>query len=284
MTEEVRGEITFGSPLQGVRYRSRPAVYALLPREDGRIAVMRVGDEAFLPGGGIRPGETWEEAVRREVREEMGWTIRSPRILARTVEYLQADNRRESTRLEATFVQAEPERRALAPVELDHELEWMTPADAARLLTHRSHAWIAQAHSRLSASPEGMVSFPVHSATEGRRMFEVIVEEEPAIVLLRLKGPLDHGAEDLPLEVGRAAQRGKPIVIDLGGIRSVQSIGIGMLVEAFKSAQAAGRKIVFAGVRPLVATVLSHTKLDTILEIYPTVESARSALTPAGEP
>jgi 8-oxo-dGTP pyrophosphatase MutT (NUDIX family) len=35
----------------------------------------RVGDFYEFPGGGIRPGETLEEAVRRGVREETGYSV-----------------------------------------------------------------------------------------------------------------------------------------------------------------------------------------------------------------
>ncbi len=44
---------------------------------------MRRADEGTwgLPGGGVRPGETWESAAKRECLEETGWTIRVSGIL-----------------------------------------------------------------------------------------------------------------------------------------------------------------------------------------------------------
>lgn len=108
--------------------------------------------------------------------------------------------------------------------------------------------------------------------------FQVQAEEESDLVILHLAGALDHEASEFPVEVERAASVGKAIVVDLGGVTSVQSMGIGMLVEGFKVAQGAGRRIVFVGARPQVRTVLIHTKLDTVLQVLPTVEDAYEAL------
>jgi 8-oxo-dGTP diphosphatase len=55
-------------------------VSGLIVRE-GRVLLVRRGKDPFrgywsLPGGGVEPGETLREAVRREVREETGLDVR----------------------------------------------------------------------------------------------------------------------------------------------------------------------------------------------------------------
>ncbi len=97
---------------------------------------------------------------------------------------------------------------------------------------------------------------------------ELIVHEEEAYVALELNGDLDTDAEKLPHEVARLArEHGTPVVIDLIGVRLTTSMGVGMLVEAYKAARRAGIRILFTGIQPQVRTVLAHTKLDTVFEI-----------------
>ena len=108
--------------------------------------------------------------------------------------------------------------------------------------------------------------------------FEVHTVEEADLVVIHLRGALDHEADGFPGEVSRASIFRQPIVVDLSGVTAVQSMGIGMLVEGYKAAQRASLRMVFVGARPQVSTVLVHTKLDTIFEILPTVDDATVVL------
>ena len=49
---------------------------AVLDDQDHVLLMRRNGEGTWgLPGGGVEAGETWEQAARRECREETGWDI-----------------------------------------------------------------------------------------------------------------------------------------------------------------------------------------------------------------
>lgn len=63
------------------RYRRRPGAYAVLIR-NGEVLLTHQAQpepEVQLPGGGIDAGESPLRALRREVFEETGWSIATPR-------------------------------------------------------------------------------------------------------------------------------------------------------------------------------------------------------------
>lgn len=63
----------------------RVAAYAVITDDDGRVLLARWahGRHAAwtMPGGGLEPGEDPEDAVRREVHEETGYTVRVTELL-----------------------------------------------------------------------------------------------------------------------------------------------------------------------------------------------------------
>lgn len=70
-------------PSNRQRYIRRPGIYAVLER-DGQILLTYQAhphDEFQLPGGGIDPGENPITALHREVFEETGWRISTPKRL-----------------------------------------------------------------------------------------------------------------------------------------------------------------------------------------------------------
>src|SRR5690349_13248459 len=72
MTEEAP---VFGVQEPGRIYAPRPGVYGIALDEAGHVLVVDAGERLALPGGGMEPGETAEEALRREVAEETGYRI-----------------------------------------------------------------------------------------------------------------------------------------------------------------------------------------------------------------
>jgi len=63
-----------------------PCVGAIITDDDGRLLLIKRGHEPdaglwSLPGGRVEPGETDEQAVVREIREETGLSVRCDRLV-----------------------------------------------------------------------------------------------------------------------------------------------------------------------------------------------------------
>lgn len=139
-------------------YPARPylAVSAAIFREGRVLIVRRARPPAnglyTLPGGGVELGETLEEAVLREVREETGLTI-APIALAG---YRQAIARDDAGRVERHFVILPFAARWVSgEIVLNEELaeaHWLCPAELPALTTTEGLTQIVAAAERIAVA------------------------------------------------------------------------------------------------------------------------------------
>jgi 8-oxo-dGTP diphosphatase len=87
-------------------------------------------DDWSFPKGKLDPGESWEQAALREVREEIGLTARLGAELP-PVTYDVSKGRKV-----VRYWLMEPESGEFTPNEEVDEVRWLSPAEAARLLTY----------------------------------------------------------------------------------------------------------------------------------------------------
>ncbi len=66
----------------------------------------------------------------------------------------------------------------------------------------------------------------------------------------------------------------KNIIIDMSGVKFVNSSGIGNLVRGFSTVKDAGGKLKLAGVTDKIDGLLSITKLNSVFEQHKTIEEA----------
>ncbi|KPU84801.1 NUDIX hydrolase [Marinosulfonomonas sp. PRT-SC04] len=124
--------------VSGKRYKVRAGVYAILPLAGDLLVTYQAkpAPEFQLPGGGVDPGESPLHALHREVIEETGWKIATPRKLGvfRKFTYMpEYDLWAEKI---CHIYLARPVRALGYPSEQDHTAVWMNGQHASNLLAN----------------------------------------------------------------------------------------------------------------------------------------------------
>lgn len=120
----------------GRHYRRRPGAYAILLR-DGLVLLTHQAEplpEWQLPGGGIDPGETAQRALHREVFEETGWHIGTPRRVGTYRRFTFMPEYDLWAEKVCHIFLARPTLCLGAPTEPGHEAAWATPRAALAML------------------------------------------------------------------------------------------------------------------------------------------------------
>lgn len=129
----------FGQPPETKRkYIRRPGAYAVLIR-DGRVLLtyQSVPHHEFqLPGGGIDPGEHPIAALHREVFEETGWRISTPKRLGTFRRFTFMPEYDLWAEKMCTIYLARPVVRLGPPAERDHEAVFTDPGFAVENLAN----------------------------------------------------------------------------------------------------------------------------------------------------
>ncbi|HWZ53801.1 MAG TPA: STAS domain-containing protein [Candidatus Acidoferrales bacterium] len=68
------------------------------------------------------------------------------------------------------------------------------------------------------------------------------------------------------------------LIIDMAGVPSMDSAGLGVMIAAYVQAKKASRKLGFAGMNDRVKAVTDTSRLSQFLKIFATVKDAEAAL------
>lgn len=154
MAEYARSSVPeFGDKVPGKVYVSRPGAYGLIFDDRGCIAVMETPRGCFLPGGGTEEGETPEETLAREVREECGFAITAGKRLCEASEYRDTPGHEYAIRKDCVFFAATVTSAGGAATEADHTLLWLQPQEAETRLAHGSQQWAVRKCREVSPPP-----------------------------------------------------------------------------------------------------------------------------------
>lgn len=97
--------------------------------------------------------------------------------------------------------------------------------------------------------------------------------------ILSVSGELDLAAG--PAFLGylkRASDGGAHVVLDLSGLRYIDSTGINALLNAHAKFARTGRRIALAAVPPTIRRILGVVAVEDVIPVFPTVEAALESL------
>lgn len=122
---------TIGRAEPSINYIDRPTVKVVV-RDDDKILILNHG---LLPGGGVDDSETDEQAIMRELQEELGVTVRSIKPIGIIIQYRNFLNKKYSIRgyeaaLEASSGLTSPQDEG----EAQFVEKWLTVGEALRLV------------------------------------------------------------------------------------------------------------------------------------------------------
>lgn len=127
---------------EGIEYRKRPGAYAIITREeDKKICLVTDGKEIFFLGGGIENEENKIDALKRELIEESGYSIKNIEKFDEVSSYLYS-NSRGYLEVQATIYIAKFYEKVVEPIEQDHKILWVNPNNYVGKLQYPWHNYI----------------------------------------------------------------------------------------------------------------------------------------------
>ena len=70
------------------------------------------------------------------------------------------------------------------------------------------------------------------------------------------------------------------LVVDLGQVEYISSVGLRVLMIAAKQMRARKARIAAAALQPIVAEIFAISRFDSVFEVFPSVRDALSAISP----
>lgn len=114
-------------------------------------------------------------------------------------------------------------------------------------------------------------------------MFDFESKQMPGgIVVVSVTGTMDESNRSYFFDcIGDLIEDGFPhVIVDCDGLGSISSSGLAGLLRARDKAQAKGGKIYLTHVNATIVEVLSITKLNKLLAIFPTTNELVESLSP----
>lgn len=134
---------TFGEKLKDLNYKKRIGAYIIVLNSNHKemVLVQAPNGAYFLPGGEIEAGETKEEAIDREMIEELGVKVEIGSYLGQADEYFHSRHRQSDYYNPGYFFVAADWQQVCEPLEKTNTLKWVSINEGIQLLKRGSHQW-----------------------------------------------------------------------------------------------------------------------------------------------
>jgi anti-anti-sigma factor len=100
---------------------------------------------------------------------------------------------------------------------------------------------------------------------------------QPGVTALSIQGNIHFGPECARLERevdALIAARETRVILDMAGVAHADSAAIGTIVRCFGKLKSAGGALRIAAAQSMIGHSLKLTKVDKVIEVFPTVEQA----------
>lgn len=126
--------------------------------------------------------------------------------------------------------------------------------------------------------PQAMPAFDT-DPKESQLKLSLETRNRGDVMVVHCQGRIVYRDEAAALSrvVGEIVDRGGKVILDLGGVSSIDSAGIGELVFLHTWAQSRRGDLKCAGPTPFVRQLLDLTNLNSVLDIHSTVNEALTA-------
>jgi len=125
-------------------------------------------------------------------------------------------------------------------------------------------------------------AFAIHHK-ESKLKLSLETRNRGDVMIVHCQGRIVYRDEAAALSrlVGEVLQDGGKVVLDLSGVSSIDSAGIGELAFLYSCARSQNADLKCASPSPFVRDLLDLTNLDSVLEIHPSVSEALAAFQPS---
>lgn len=139
---------TFGEKIEGKKYEKRVGVYAVIFNEKTKeiVLVQAPNGAYFLPGGEIEQDETQEEALKRELVEELGFKIDKKTYFGQSDEYFYSRHRDTYFYNPGYFYGTNQFEKISNPLEDFNQIQWFPIEKGIEMLKRGSHKWAVEVY------------------------------------------------------------------------------------------------------------------------------------------